>query len=91
MKMHPVDFMGKTIKAIGNYNTWYFAGTGLTYHIITIEGPSGCCPQALEFILHDGDYPEEGARIEITGVFASYDENGGIFYYIAVDNIQIFD
>ena len=91
MLIDPEYHVGKTVKAAGTYHVWYFDGTGLTYHFIVIEGPPGCCPRALEFVLRDGDYPEEGAKIEIISVFGSYTENDGTFYYLATDSITILE
>jgi len=89
----PESNVGVTIKALGNYNAWHFDVTGMTYHFIIIEGPPGCCPKGMEFILQGedispDDYPPKDAKIEITGVFGSYDELGGIYYYLAVDSIR---
>ena len=89
MKMDPESYEWQSIKAAGTYSSWYFDGTGLIYHFIVIEGPPGCCPGSLEFILHSGDYPAENEKIDLVGVFNSYDELGGIYYYLAVDDLIV--
>ena len=90
----PDEYMGKTIKMNGPYSASYFDGTGLYYHYVVIEDATACCQQGLEFIwngdhIFPDDYPEESTKIEVTGVFGSYDEFGDTYYYLAVDDISI--
>ena len=92
ISMMPQDYIGQTIKMRGSYFIWHFGLSGLYYHFISFEGPGGCCPRALEFILRDGgEYPEVSAKIEIIGVIGSYYEFDAIFHYIAVDYMTILE
>jgi len=96
MMSDPESYMGKTVKATGTYNVWYFDVTGMTYHFIVIAGPPGCCSRGVEFILrgdyiYPDSYPAQNAKFEAVGVFASYEELGGIYQYIAVDQITILE
>jgi hypothetical protein len=48
----------------------------------------------LEFVLsgehaYPDDFPEEDTVISMTGVFGIYEEQGGFFVYLAVDEIEI--
>ena len=91
---HPDEYMGKTIKMSGPYYASFYDATGLYYHYVVIEDATACCQQGLEFNwkgehIYPDDYPEDGTKIEVTGVFSSYDELGRTYYYIAVDDISI--
>ena len=90
----PDEYMGKTIKMNGPYYASFYDETGLYYHYVVIEDATACCQQGLEFIWKGDhkfpdDYPEEETKIEVTGVFGSYDELGDTYYYLAVDDISI--
>ena len=96
MLQSPNEHLGKTVKARGEYMPFFFEPTGLYYHYIVIEGPPGCCPVRLEFIL-DGDYvfpddyPDEDTAIEIIGIFSSYEELDQTWHYLAIDEIIILE
>lgn len=94
MMSSPDEFLGKTIKMKGPYYASYFEATGLYYHYIIIEDATSCCQQGLEFIWsgdhkYPDDFPEEQAKIEVTGVFDCYDELDKTYYYVAVDDITV--
>jgi len=90
------DYMGKTIRMSGLYQSFYSDETGQRYHYIVLEGADACCAQGLMF-RWDGDhkypddYPDEQARIEIVGVFGSFNEFDRIYYYLAVDTITVLN
>ena len=93
---NPDDYIGKTIKMKGPYYTSFFDETNLYYHYVIIEDATACCAQGLEFIwngehAYPDDYPNEESRIEVAGVFGSYDELGKTYYYLAVDDVFIAD
>ena len=93
---HPNEYMGKTIKMSGPYYASYYEVTDLYYHYVVIEDATACCQQGLEFKWNGehkfpDDYPDESTKIEVTGVFSSYDELGRTYYYIAVDDISILE
>lgn len=90
----PETYLGKTIKVRGPYYPDYDDQSGRCYHYIVIEDATACCAQGLEFIwignhAYPGDYPAEGTRIEVTGVFGEYEEFGEIYYYLTVDGISV--
>jgi hypothetical protein len=90
----PEEYMGKIIKMNGSYSASYYDGTGLYYHYVIIEDATACCAQGLEFIWngehsYPDDYPEAQTKIEVVGVFGSYDELGITYYYLLVDDISI--
>ena len=89
----PADYMGKTIKMGGMYNSSFYAETGKDYHFVLINDATSCCATGLEFIWngehkYPNDYPAPQTEIEVVGVFGSYDELGITYYYLAVDNIK---
>ncbi|MCL2084735.1 MAG: hypothetical protein FWH06_05720 [Oscillospiraceae bacterium] len=86
----PGEYLGKTVKADGSYDVTRYDGQ--YYHFIIIEDASACCQQGLEFRL-DGDYgyPRREEKIEVTGVFESYDMLGDTYYYLAVDDITVLE
>ena len=91
---NPENYLGKTIRISGDYHTFYFEPFDRYFHFVSIEGPTGCCPQALKFIYGSDrtsldNYPTENALIEVVGVFSSYEEMGRHFYYLAVDNLIV--
>lgn len=92
--MNPTQYIGKTIKINGPYYAQYFDETGLFYHYVIIEDATACCAQGLEFIwngehIYPDDYPEDQTRIEVIGVFDSYEELDETWYYLAVNDISI--
>ena len=63
--------------------------------IALIEADACCPPQGFEIIVGDFtdshlfDFPNQGTRIEVVGVFSTYNFDGFDFYYIAVDDMII--
>ena len=93
---NPENYTGKTIKMSGPYYAFYDAGTNRTVHYVAVEEADGCCMRGLEFVLGDGftypdDYPGEPARIEVNGIFKSYQKEVATYYYLAVDDIVILE
>jgi hypothetical protein len=93
---NPNDYIGKTIKVKGPYYASYFDDTGLYYNFIIVEDATACCQQGLEFIwngehTYPDDYPKEQTRIEVAGVYASYDELGHTYYHLLVDDISVIE
>jgi hypothetical protein len=90
----PDDYMGKTIKLSGPYYASYYEDTGKYYHHVIVEDATACCQGGLEFKwngdhAYPDDYPENNTRIEVAGVFGSYEELGQTYYYLSVGDITI--
>ena len=48
--------------------------TGVTYYAIIIPDATACCAQGIEYLLLDGyDYPEDGGKAAVTGIFTLYE------------------
>lgn len=87
MLVEPNKFMGKNIRLSGPYATSYDQNTKTTYHFVLVTDETSCCQQGMEFISPEGKYPEEGALIDITGVFSTYMEEGNPYFYLAASNV----
>jgi len=84
----PERYMGKTIRVAGTYQPFYWDEEDRYFHDLVIESQAGCCPKILEFILNDEDYPMVGTMIELVGIYSSYELNGQVFNYLAVETIK---
>jgi len=94
MMVSPKDYLGKTVKMSGPYYASYYDETGRDYHYVIVEDATACCQQGLEFIWNGGhiypdEYPKDNTKIEVTGIFESYEELGHTYYCLAVDDITI--
>ena len=88
----PGNYVGKTIKVRGTYDAQFYEPTQTFYHAVLIADETSCCSQGFEFRWsgehsYPEDYPEIGAKIEITGVFGRYDEFGNAYHYLKTDGI----
>jgi len=93
---NPEDYIGKTIRMSGPYYVSFYDITNLYYHYVIIEDATACCSQGLEFIWsgdhsYPDDYPKEQTKIEVVGVYGSYEELEITYYYLAVDDIFILE
>ncbi len=90
MMLNPSDYAGDTIKLVGTFYSEYYDVTDTTYNFVIINDATGCCPQGIEFISTSGDeYPEQGAAIEMIGVFDIYDEGNNQYYRITTDEVTL--
>ena len=88
----PGRYLGKTVRVAGIYQPVYWDEGDRYFHDIVVESQAGCCPKFIEFILsgdkiYPDDYPEEGTMIEIIGIYLSYELDGQVLYYLAVDEL----
>lgn len=82
MVTNPKLYEGLVVRLEGQYLSYNVPNSDIVYHFILIVDALACCEEGLEFILVEGDYPEELATFTIQGVFASYEEHGQTFYHI---------
>jgi len=82
--MNKDDYLGKTIKYEGVFDTSTWRGNGKIYRFVSRLGP-GCCPgddTAVGFeVFWDGDnggkpYPKKNDWVEAAGVLQEYDDDG---------------
>ena len=78
MVTNPDLYMGKTVRARGNFA--YTKGDGgKEYFAVIIRDATACCGQGMEFVLkgdavYPRDYPPIDTEITVSGVFNTYKE-----------------
>ncbi|MCR5213157.1 MAG: hypothetical protein K6E10_01985 [Eubacterium sp.] len=81
MMLDADSYVGKTIKMDGAYYSGLDTNTNIRYYFIIIEDATACCQQGMEFVWEDGshvfpdEYPEDGTKAEVVGVFETYKDN----------------
>ncbi len=94
LMVDPEPYVGKSFKMQGTYYASYYEPTAKHYHYIVIEDALACCAQGIEFVRGDGsyvypdDYPANQTRIEISGTFETYKEEGDDRLYCRVVNAK---
>ncbi len=94
MMVEPDSYVGKTIRMRGLYYASYYDVTEQYYHFVIIQDATACCAQGLEFLwtgehTYPDDYPENETKVEVTGVWERYEEDGEIYYRIQADDFHI--
>ena len=94
----PEEYLGKVIKINGPYYSVPEPMLGRVQNIIAVTEADACCPpQGFEIIVgdfanpHPFEFPNQGTRIEVTGVFSTYEKRGFDLYYLAVDDVIILE
>ncbi len=93
MMSHPEDYIGKTVRMDGVYAVYHDESTDKYYHACVISDATACCSQGIEFELkgdhsYPDDYPEEGSRICVEGVFDTYNEGDQMYCTLRDSAIQ---
>jgi len=90
------DYIGKTIRASGEYFSMFIPDYGREFHYVTVVvGDAFCCPsEGFEIRFNQGSasyghFPAQNTMIEVVGVLGRYDEFGQGFLYLAIDEIII--
>ena len=63
----PENYTDKIVRMTGEYQEYTDEQTGELYHSCVIYDALACCQQGVEFVLTDGDYPEEGSTNTVEG------------------------
>ncbi|MCR5321715.1 MAG: hypothetical protein K6E85_00285 [Lachnospiraceae bacterium] len=84
MLVMPEEYMGKTIRMSGTFYPYHDELTGKDYFACVIMDATACCANGLEFELpeeytYPDHCPDEGAEIEVTGVFDLYEEDDDLY------------
>jgi hypothetical protein len=87
---NPVDYLDKTIKVSGVHSFVFF--NDRYHHYVLTQYGDDCCIEGFEIKWGDvhvypDDYPENQVRIEVIGIYSSYQDNGLTRFYLAVDSI----
>ena len=72
MLILPENYTGQIVRMTGEYQEYIDEQTGELYHSCVIYDALACCQQGVEFVLAEGDYPEEGTSITVVGRYATY-------------------
>ena len=72
MLVVPENYTDKIVRMTGEYQEYTDEQTGELYHSCVIYDALACCQQGVEFVLTDGDYPEEGTPITVVGRYETY-------------------
>jgi len=72
MLVTPENYTDKIVRMTGEYQEYADEQTGELYHSCVIYDALACCQQGVEFVLTDGDYPEEGTTITVVGRYETY-------------------
>ncbi|MBR5712258.1 MAG: hypothetical protein IKX54_01550 [Lachnospiraceae bacterium] len=91
MMLEPEGYMDKVVKISGQYAHIYEETTGNNYFACILWDSTGCCTEGLEFVLgpeykYPDDYPSEGDKITVVGVFDTYTE--GDYLYCTLRNAK---
>ena len=81
MMSNPQDYVGKTIRMVGDFNVYEDATHNRNYYTCRIADATACCVEGVEFLWkgehkYPEDYPEPGDIIWVQGTFNTYDEDG---------------
>jgi|GEM_PF-971901 len=94
----PEEHLDKVIKINGPYYAIPEPMIGRIRDIVAVAKVDACCPPlGFEVIVGDFvsrnpfDFPNHGTKIEVTGVFSTYEKKGFDFYYLAVDDVIILE
>ncbi len=79
MMVSPEDYIGKSVKMKGTFSAVHDDASGNDYFACVVMDATACCSQGLEFIpvesyRYPEDFPAEGEKICIKGVFDMYEE-----------------
>lgn len=95
MMSNPNEYIGKTFRMEGIYSPVWYDPTAKYYHYCIIQDAMACCAQGMEFVWDDGshvypdEYPQENAKIIVTGVFETYQEDGDSNLYCRLKNATL--
>ena len=85
MVTNPEEYIGKTVKMDGTM-TRYTTTTRELYACLVLDA-TACCAQGIAFEWageHDpSEYPPQGAVITVVGTFATFEEDGITYCYLA--------
>ncbi len=88
MVFYPEEYVGQTVRMSGDFFVYINPDTQQEYYSTIVEDALACCQQGLEFILKDGNYPEDypivDSEITVTGELELYAEHG-------YENIRLID
>lgn len=91
--LNPEDYLGKTVKYQGIFQTMDWEETGETYYYVIRYGP-GCCGYDGEAgfeVAWTGEWPEEDDWCEVVGVLEVYEQNGMRYLRLDLDSLTVLE
>ena len=88
---NPEDYLGKTLKYEGLFDTYDDPDDGQTYYAVIRYGP-GCCGIDLNAgfeVLWNREYPDPNDWVEAVGVLEEYEENGQKYLRLALSSLTV--
>ncbi len=88
---NPDDYLGKTLKYEGLFDSYDDPSNGQTYYAVIRFGP-GCCGIDLNAgfeVLWDREYPAPNDWVEAVGVLEEYEENGQKYLRLALSSLTV--
>ncbi len=88
---NPDDYMGKTFKYEGIFDSYDDPYNGQTYYAVIRYGP-GCCgidANAGFEVKWDKAYPNKNDWVEAVGVLEEYEENGQHYLRLALSSLSV--
>lgn len=87
------DYMGKTIKLEGLFETYCYSETNETCYFVVRYGP-GCCGYDANpgfEVVWDNEYPKVNDWVEAIGVLESYEEDGYNCLRLRLTSLKVLD
>ncbi|MEL7565088.1 MAG: hypothetical protein AAGU27_09420 [Dehalobacterium sp.] len=91
--LNPEDYLGKTIKYEGIFDSFYYDVNDTTYYYVIRYGP-GCCgfdANAGFEVVWSGDYPNKNDWVEVIGVLEEYEENEYKYLRLNLSSLTVLD
>lgn len=87
------DYLGKTIKYEGIFNSFYNDANDTTYYYVIRYGP-GCCgfdANAGFEVVWSGDYPNNNDWVEVVGILEEFEEDGNKYLRLDLSSLTVLD
>jgi uncharacterized membrane protein YcgQ (UPF0703/DUF1980 family) len=94
--LNPEDYLGKTIKLEGIFQTQSYSSTEPPYYFVIRYGP-GCCGNdgnagfEVMWEQEDAIYPAENDWVEVIGVLGAYEEDGYPYICINLSSLKVLE
>ncbi|MDD4565591.1 MAG: hypothetical protein PHE79_09005 [Eubacteriales bacterium] len=91
--INPQDYLGKTLKYEGIFDSYYYDVTDTTYYYVIRYGP-GCCgfdANAGFEVVWSGDYPNKNDWVEVIGVLEEFEEDGYKYLRLNLSSLVVLD
>ena len=93
MLVMPEDYVEKTIKVKGWFETYTDPYTAELYYAVVVPDATACCQQGLEFVWpgqhnYPADFPNPGDDITITGLYKLIENDGVTYNYLEASSVE---